>query len=354
MEPLHDYLVADEAVLKHHADMRARYRKLFEAPNDCAPMIIISVPVELPRWEAMLADPGTMLRAQLDQLRPHYDMKDDHVPSVRVNFGTAQPASAYGCRIHVPENSLPAAASHPLTDIKQAYDLEVPALDAGQYAQLHEWTEQWLAALPEGVAIQHPDIQSPFNTAHLVRGNDIFLDIYDDPDALDALLTNITDFMIKLTPYLKSRISNDTEYFYDWSAMWKGTARISNCTMQLLSPEAYTEHVKQHDERFFRAIGGGRLHYCGESRTMAKHFFGIDTIYGYDLKAVYEEAWLDFCNDIPAEKVPLIDAGSRERGACREILEGRTLKKRNIILVAQAQDVEAGKRLLDDLRTALR
>ena len=352
MQHLGDYLVVDDATLNHHKDMRARYRKLFESPAECDPMVCVTVPgVEIPRWEEMLADPEVMLRAQLDQLRPHFEMKDDVVPVVRVNFGTAQPASAYGCSIYVPENSLPAASDHVLSRIEDAYDLPVPDVNAGLYAKLHEWTDQWLDALPHGIAIQHPDIQSTFNTAHLVRGNDIFLDFYDNPDALEALLGNITDFMIKITLYLKSKISDDTEYFYDWLGMWKGTARISNCTMQLLAPEFYVDFVKKHDERFMAAIGGGRLHYCGDSRDMAKLFFGLENVYGYDM-APYGDDWSDMFDDMPPEKVPILSGGGREDGLCKEILEGRLPEKRNYICVVSAPDVEAGKRLLGDLRTA--
>lgn len=50
-----------------------------------------------------------------------------------------------------------------------------------------EWTEIYLDNLPEGMLIQHPDIQSPFDTAHLVRGDDILLDFYDDPAAVARL-----------------------------------------------------------------------------------------------------------------------------------------------------------------------
>lgn len=347
-----EYFKSDDTLLCHIKNIRERYRKLFESPDDCQPMITIDTPVELPCWEERLASPAVMLQAELNTLRPHFEMRDDRVPSVRVQFGTAQPAAAYGCEIYVPPNNLPAAASHVLKRIEDAYDLQVPETNAGWYAKLHEWTEMWLEALPEGIELQHPDIQSAFNTAHLVRGNDIFMDFYDNPDALEALLTNVTDFMIKITRLLKNKISSDTEYFYDWGCMWKGTARISNCTMQLLPPEFYVDHVMKHDLRFFEAVGGGRVHYCGNSREMAKTFLSLENVHGYDVVPPYEKAPFEVCDDIPANKVPLISIGGRESAACQQILTGHIPKKRNIILAASAPDVESGKALLNDLRTA--
>ena len=352
MEAMKEYLKVDDALLRHIKALRARYIKLYETPDDCQPAIIVNTPVELPCWEERLADPMVMLRAELDSLRPHFAIGDDRVPSVRVQFGTAQPAAAYGCEIYVPPNSLPAAASHVLKRIEDACDLPEPDTDAGWYGKLHEWTDMWLEAIPEGIELQHPDIQSAFNTAHLVRGNDIFMDFYDNPEALDALLANVTGFMIKITRLLKSKISSDTRYFYDWGGMWAGTARISNCTMQLLPPEFYADHVMKHDKRFFDEVGGGRVHYCGNSREMAQTFFMLDNVSGYDVIVPYEADPLDVCNEIPANKVPWIPVGGRESKACRDLLNGIVPQKRNIILQAEAPDVESAKALLNDLRSA--
>ena len=31
-------------------------------------------------------------------------------------------------------------------------------------------------------------------------------------------------------------ISDDPDWFFDWGALWKGAARISNCSMHMISP----------------------------------------------------------------------------------------------------------------------
>jgi hypothetical protein len=151
---------------------------------------------------------------------------------------------------------------------------------------------------------------------------------------------------------LKGKISSDSEYFYDWGGMWTGTARISNCTMQLLAPEFYVDYVMKHDKRFFDAIGGGRMHYCGNSRDMVQTFFTLKNVSGYDVIVPYESDPLDVCNEIPANKVPWIPIGNRDSKACQELLKGKLPQKRNIILQASAPDVESGKALLNDLRSA--
>lgn len=148
------------------------YRLLWQDPAGCRPMIVVNTPPgNAPTWEQRLADPMVMLHDELDTLQRHLEIEDDYTASVRVQFGTAQVAAAFGCDLVFPENNLPACGSHVLARAEDVADLAMPSLSAGWYGKLAEWTELWKKHLPDGVHIQHPDIQSPFNTAHLIRGS---------------------------------------------------------------------------------------------------------------------------------------------------------------------------------------
>jgi len=289
---LNDYLRISDSGHSRFERLYEGYRRFYEDPDDAEPKIIINVPPQNPpSWEEQLADPLLMLAVGLDQIRSHIEIGDDYVPAVRVNFGTAQVAFAFGCEPAFPTNSLPAAGTHVLKKAEDVYRLAKPSLDAGWFGKLREWTDIWLDNLPEGVHIYHPDIQSAFNTAHLVRGNDILTDFYDNPQALEALLTLVTDYMIELVPVLKSHISADKDWFFDWGAMWKGGARISNCTVDLIGPDFYREFVLRHDIRLLKSIGGGRVHCCASSGEVIKGFFANPEITGLDFDAGIHNAW---------------------------------------------------------------
>ena len=105
---------------------------------------------------------------------------------------------------------------------------------------------------------------------------DGFLDFYDHPYELDVLLDKVTDFMIAITKHMKAAISADPAWFFDWGALWKGFARISNCSMHMISPELYRKHVLPRDIRFFDNVGGGRIHYCGSAKDVIEDFFKIN------------------------------------------------------------------------------
>lgn len=317
-------------------------------------MIIVNTAIQgLPTWEERLADPLVMLRAELDSLRPHLEIGDDKVPTVRVQFGTAQVAAAFGCRIVIPENNLPAAGSHVLARAEDVHDLGIPPVDAGWYGRLAEWTEIWKRNLPAGVHIQHPDIQSAFNSAHLIRGNDILTDFYDHPEEVGILLDKVTDFMVAITRHTKAMISNDPEWFFDWGAMWKGAARISNCSMQMISPELYREHVLPRDIRFFDRIGGGRMHYCGITGTVIDDFFRLPVLTGLDVDCGRHD-FFALCARAPA-RVVLMPTGAFAPSSpvMKRLLQGDWPAKRNIIIPVWAASVEEGRRLLEQLRTAM-
>jgi len=351
---MREYLQINHAERSRFEDVYARYRCLHNEPDRCRPMIIVNTPVPgMPSWEERLADPLVMLRAELDSLRPHMEIGDDRVPTVRVQFGTAQVAAAFGCSIHVPENNLPAAGSHVLTCAADVQHLEMPALDAGWYGKLAAWTKLWREHLPEGVHIQHPDIQSAFNSAHLIRGNDILTDFYDAPEDVGVLLDKVTDYMIEITRHTKSMISDDGDWFFDWGALWKGVARISNCSMQMISPALYRAHVLARDIRFFNTIGGGRMHYCGITGAVIDDFLAVPSITGLDVDCDRHD-FFALCNRAPARVVLMptntLDGNSQE---ISRLLRGDWPMKRNLIIQVGASSVEEGKRLLEKLRDSI-
>ncbi len=351
---LREHLKINDTDRCRFEDLYGRYRLLHDAPDQCRPMIIVNTPVQgLPTWEDRLADPLVMLRAELDSLRPHLEIGDDRVPTVRVQFGTAQVAAAFGCAMHAPANNLPAAGSHVLNHATDVYRLNNPDLDAGWYGKLAEWTEIWKDNLPAAVHIQHPDIQSAFNSAHLIRGNDIMMDFYDHPREVHVLLDKVTDFMIEITRHTKAMISDDPDWFFDWGAMWKGVARISNCSMQLISPEFYREHVLPRDIRFFDSIGGGRMHYCGITGAVIDDFFKVPSLTGLDADCGRHD-FFALCDRAPL-RVVLMPTGSfgRESPELNRLLRGDWPAKRNIVVAVSAQTIEDGRQLLDRLRDSM-
>lgn len=348
-----DKIQLTDTQLARYEDLNDGYRCMYTNPEQARPKIIIHAPEEKTHsWETCYANPHLMLERELAVLKQHIDLEDDRVLSVRVQFGTAQIAAAFGCELAFPTDSLPAAKNHVLKNAKDVDTLAIPALEAGLYAKLVEYTEVFKQHLPEGVHIQHPDIQGPFNSAHLIRGNDILLDFYDDPESVGKLLDKVTDYMIKLVPWLKTMISDDPDWFFDWGSLWRGMARMCNCSVHMISPAFYREYVMPSDIRLMKAIGGGRMHYCGTYGEVINDYFQVPSINGLDYDAKHHDLW-ELCDKAPSHLVLFHWIMDRENDTSLErLLRGDWPGKQNIVVKVSVDSMKEGRVILAGLRKA--
>mgnify|MGYP002396716462 CR=1 FL=1 len=140
---------------------------------------------------------------------------------------------------------------------------------------------------------------------------------------------------------------------FDWGSLWKGFARISNCSMQMISPEFYVEHVLPRDTRFFREIGGGRMHYCGITGSVIDAFFKVPFITGLDVDTQHHD-FFDLCERAPERCVLTSTIGfGRETEDIQRFLRGEWPTKRNIIISTWVDSIDKGKRLLEQLRASM-
>ena len=334
--------------------MEDRYRALYQAPETCEPLVQVNFPITADYSKtAQLSDPAKMLSVQLAELHAHRQVGDDCIPTLRAEFGTAQIAAAFGCDIRYLDDSLPACLGPVITDIDKTPTL--PSLHSGLTPTVLEFEDYFMKHLPPGTVVQHPDVQSTFNSAHLIRGNDILTDFYDNPKAVSALLSTVTDFMLVWIDAVKRPISNDSEWFYDCNGLWRGGARISNCSMQIISPALYRQYIMEQDERFLAGIGGGGVHYCGANADVLRDFLTLKHITFLQIDSQYHDINA-VCQMAPAH-LPLMfcdwSTDPCNRAWYQRILDGDIPPKRNIVLSAKAENVEDAKRVYFNLKNAL-
>jgi len=161
----------------------------------------------------------------------------------------------------------------------------------------------------------------------------------------------VTDFMVAITRHTKKAISNDPGWFFDWGSLWKGYARISNCTMQMIAPGLYRDHVLPRDARFFERVGGGRIHYCGITRDVIDEFFKMPSVTGLDVDCSRHD-FFALCQQAPSH-VTLVGSFGKESMDLAGMLSGDWPDKRNIIVITCAASVEEGKKLLARLRDSM-
>ena len=333
-------------------ETRKNFRLFYENPDKARPTLLIHPPVPS-GWSVKerIHDKEKMLAHALNTVHAHLQLGDDYVPAVRVDFGTGQVAHAYGCELYEPDDSLPCPKNHIMQSIEEAETLPLPELKAGWFGRLEEYSEFFRNHLPEGVALQMPDLQGTFNNAHLVRGNDILYDFYDDPELLNILFSRMTGHLIELTQWAHSLCTPEQDgFFCDWGCLWKGSTRISNCSLHMLSIEFYREHIRQFDQQLIDAMGAGRIHYCGtHDNGLMDSFFEMPNMTGVDFDGKYHDLW-ELCERAPENVTLLVYATGDTR---KRLLAGDWPKKRNIIIQSYVSSIEDGKALYQRLRDSM-
>jgi hypothetical protein len=96
--------------------------------------------------------------------------------------------------------------------------------------------------------------QGVLNNAFHLRGEELYLDMFDRPDATRRLFELITDVMIGLAKKVQAR-QRASGFPID-------QLDVSNCVMNMISPEAYDEFVRPCDARIAGSFEHFGVHTC--------------------------------------------------------------------------------------------
>ena len=271
-----DYLARDAA--RYEASISAQRDAFFHRRVDSHPLLLDSaMPEEFadyPRftYREIHYDAEKMLYNGLLGAIGAQAGGRESVPSVRANMGCGIVPALFGL-------------------VQELFDDKMPWLQQRLTAdQIREMTAEDLAITPEfrqaldhmeymaehlrgtGVRVYPLDIQGAFDTAHLVMGDDIFYQMFDEPELVHHLLSLSCDAIAMAFRECLKRIpgSDVTVAHYSYLAIPRalGGLKLSEDTSTLLSPSAIDEFVKPYMHRALESAGGGYVHYCGRNDAL--------------------------------------------------------------------------------------
>jgi len=201
------------------------------------------------------------------------EVVDDTLPMIRANYGVGILPSLFGINCRIIENNMPWVDHvNSIDDIQRLIDNGIPDLRTGMGARVfdtNEFFSEQLEKYPkckQGIPIYHPDLQGPFNVAHLIWGTEIYYAIFDQPELVHKFMKLITETYIAFLNAIKKNIKDVSgEYVYHWRCLYKGGVVLRDDTAVNLSREIYEEFVRPYDELVLKAFGGGSIHYCGRA-----------------------------------------------------------------------------------------
>ena len=248
-------------------------------------------------YEECLASPNKALEAALNFLRPSLALETDFVPCLYpIQFRMIHPIpSLFGCPMSIVADDVRVVPI--IEDIEQVWGLSVPPLDRGVLPKVIEHLEYYCKNAPPELPIAPPSEQSPFVIAYQLRGDDIFLDLYDHPEEVRQLLGLITETFIRVERLYKEVLKERNGYRVSFQYMFVPGLRIAADSDVMLSSEFIEEFEMPCLQRIAEQFGPLAVHYCGNRTTPGHQFADILSKYDF-VKLIHTqlEAYLDEAN----------------------------------------------------------
>ncbi|MBL7153139.1 MAG: hypothetical protein ISS79_05445 [Phycisphaerae bacterium] len=167
-------------------------------------------------------------------------------------FGVCTVAGIYGVPLVYSKDNWPDSQRRFLSD-DEIDQLEPPDLDANSFFRRLMAQTDWIAA-NEGRVEGFINFQGVLNNAHRLRGEKLFLDLFDAPDRCRHLFDCVCTTMIEAAKQLHRRQrQSDVDI---------GFITVSNCLVNMVSPEQYREFLLPFDQRLAEAFGCIGIHNC--------------------------------------------------------------------------------------------
>lgn len=211
-------------------------------------------------------DPETRIEAQMEIAKKLHERFGDvglgdpnPKPKPLITFGMVMLPAIFGCEIIFEKDALPWAVSLNLTP-EQIEKLEKPDI-------LNSWPMTEIIKQMDYLEGKYGTIVGDINTTGVqnlalkLRGEDLYIDFFENPELCHKLLSICTECIIELFHYVYKRTGTGAA---DVTPMADPKIYVvPNCTAEQISLSTYEEFLLQYDQRIADACSPFGIHHCG-------------------------------------------------------------------------------------------
>ena len=234
--------------------------------------------VGVPRYnlEQQWYSPALMLREGLYAMLSVARSGSEAVPSIRPNLGVGTLATVFGVRQSVFPDKMPWVTRHLTFDEIEAFepeDIEAKGILPRALDYLAWFREQ----LGDAGNVYLADTQAPFDIAHLVAGDRIFTDMFDQPAHVHKLMRDCTAVYIEATKLMKQAAGEDATAHHHSNTLYSPVcgARACEDTSLLLSPPLFAEFSLPYLAEAIKPFGAW-VHWCGDAKHVMRDWISMD------------------------------------------------------------------------------
>ena len=156
--------------------------------------------------------------------------------------------------------------------------------EKGLMPQTLEYISYFKKTLGKKVSVYVDYTWGPFSLAHLIRGDNIFIDLYDDSGFVKHLMEIATQLYVKGSALLKERVGESLNecrhgnFYMGNNGVWS-----NEDTAVLLSPSQLEEFVFPYLRKAYKPFGGAVVHFCGKADYLLDSLLDLPEIKGINL-----------------------------------------------------------------------
>ena len=198
-----------------------------------------------------------MMKAELVKAFPTVSYLDisceDDLATISGCYGAYVTTQVFGMPLRYAPDRWPVCNPEKTLSLKEIEGLDTEKLIQGPFVEelFHQMDiieSEW------GRIHGYLNWQGVLNNAFQIRGQDIFLDIYDRPDLVHDFFSTICEVMIRLAKMVQERQRKSGFFINQFS--------VSNCTLNMVSPQMYSEFLFPYDRRVALSFERFGVHTC--------------------------------------------------------------------------------------------
>ncbi|MBN1673440.1 MAG: hypothetical protein JXR37_20510 [Kiritimatiellae bacterium] len=226
-------------------------------------------------------DEDRMLCAQVRGACGVSNAGSDAVPSIRSNLGTGVLLACVGLEQDVFEDKMPWLRQHMSQERVGSLTGDDIGI-RGSFARGLAHMRRFRAVMGDALALYCMDTQGPFDLAHLLLGEALFMALYDDPPFVHRVMEFCVELTIRTTRWMKEIAGEADGRIHHSNHLYAENMGVRICedTTALISPECIAEFAMPYTQKVAQAFGGAWIHYCGRNDHLTEAALAIPEVRG--------------------------------------------------------------------------
>jgi len=200
--------------------------------------------------------------------------KPDPQPEPFVDYGMVLLPAVFGCEIKFFDDAIPWAMPLNLTE-KEIFELKVPDI-------LNTYPMTDIIKQMDYLESKYGRVTGSINTTGVLnlglklRGDQLYLDFYENPELVHHLFNICTEAIIQLAQYVKSRTGMLAPAVTPMAPPEMYV--LPDCTVVQISREVFEEFVLPYENRLSAVLRPFGIHHCGKADHMLEGYAKVQNL----------------------------------------------------------------------------